>query len=265
MSDVFGMLVFDTVILAIVGWYVHNVFPGEYGIAKPWNFFLKRSYWTGESSEDKGTLSLVSYGDHAELGDKDAASALVEPLPSDTRYAIQVQDVTKVFEGVGGPKVAVNHLSMDFVANHINVLLGQNGAGKTTVMSMMVGYFSATAGRILMNGVNVFENAEVVRKSLGFCPQFSVLFQLMTVREHLWFFARLKGLHGDELKAEVDSFVDKLDVRERENVPTRVLSGGQKRAVSVALALIGKPSIVVLDEPTSGLYPPPSPPLSLSV
>ena len=91
-----------------------------------------------------------------------------------------------------------------------------------------------------------------VRESLGFCPQFDVLFDVMTVREHLWFFGRLKGLAGADLEQDVDAYVAKLGITAKQHAQVATLSGGQKRAVSVALALVGRPATVILDEPTSG-------------
>lgn len=241
MSGIFGMLILDCFIFGFISWYMENAFPGEYGIARPWNFFLQPSYWR------RGTAVAVP------PGTGQPSFAVVEDTPRGTEFGIDVDRVTKEFDGVGGLKTAVDNLSVKFVKNHINVLLGHNGAGKTTTMSMLVGYFPGTRGAIRINGVDVFADVKRARQSLGFCPQFDVLFELLSVREHLWLFARLKGIEGDALKHEVETYIDKLGIRAKAESPVSVLSGGQRRAVSVSLALIGGPTTVVLDEPTSGM------------
>ena len=89
-------------------------------------------------------------------------------------------------------KVAVDNLHLNMYRDQITVLLGHNGAGKTTTMSMLVGLFPPTSGNAIINGYNILTDMESVRQSLGLCPQHNVLYDRLTVREHLNFFARLK-------------------------------------------------------------------------
>ena len=89
-------------------------------------------------------------------------------------------------------KVAVDNLYLNMYRDQITVLLGHNGAGKTTTMSMLVGLFPPTSGNAIINGYSILTDMESVRQSLGLCPQHNVLYDRLTVREHLNFFARLK-------------------------------------------------------------------------
>lgn len=246
MAGVFGMLVFDCFLYGFLAWYMENAFPGEYGMPRPWYFFLQPSYYFSFSKR-RSSISQTP------LNDANPVYSVVEQLPPQTKYGIEIDHVTKEFDGVGGIKVAVDNLNVKFVKDRINILLGHNGAGKTTTMSMLVGYFPGTRGEIRIGSSNVFENVIEARSSLGFCPQFDVLFESLSVREHLWLFGQLKGLEGENLQNEIESFIDKLGIRPKADSQVRVLSGGQRRAVSVSLALIGKPETVILDEPTSGM------------
>lgn len=98
----------------------------------------------------------------------------------------------------------MDELSLRMYEGQVTALLGHNGAGKSTTMSILTGLFPPTSGTAIVNGHNIRTNIEAVRKSLGLCPQHNVLFDDLTVGEHMWFYGRLKGLEdGKELEAEI--------------------------------------------------------------
>ena len=120
------------------------------------------------------------------------------------------------------------------------MLLGHNGAGKTTTLSMLTGLTAMTDGWAEVNGLDIETQMDEIRTFLGVCPQHDILFDTLTVREHLELFASFKGMTDSKLiKAEVDRFIDDLDLREKADVWSKNLSGGQKRRLSVAIAFIG--------------------------
>ena len=120
----------------------------------------------------------------------------------------------------------------------ITALLGHNGAGKTTLMSMLTGLFPATSGSALVNSCSINDNITGVRSSLGLCPQHDVLFDRMTVEEHLWFFAKLKNCPSHRIKQEVDRMIECIGLTDKRDTQTHALSGGMKRKLSVGIALI---------------------------
>ena len=122
-------------------------------------------------------------------------------------------------------------------------------------MSLLVGMFPPTSGTARINGFDVVTELDAARGSLGLCPQFDVLFDSLTVEEHLYFFSKLKGVAESDLKKEIDTFVRDLDLESKRTALSSTLSGGQKRALSVAIALVGGSKVVILDEPTSGMDP----------
>ena len=130
-----------------------------------------------------------------------------------------------------------------------------SGAGKTTTISMLTGLISATSGDATMYGKSIRDSMLDLRQSMGVCPQHNVLWDELTVEEHLVYFAGIKGVDADKVANEVNAIIREVGLVEKANAPSGALSGGQKRKLSVAIALIGDPKIVFLDEPTSGMDP----------
>ncbi len=136
-------------------------------------------------------------------------------------------------------KVAVDGTNLDMFEGQITALLGHNGAGKTTTMSMLTGFLPVTSGSALVNGYDIRTAIEQVRQSLGMCPQSNVLFDQLTVEEHLKFFGRLKGISSKDINKEVSEMIALLHLEDKTNVQSTALSGGMKRKLSVGIALIG--------------------------
>lgn len=152
-----------------------------------------------------------------------------------------------------GPKTAVNNTNLTMYNGQIFALLGHNGAGKTTTISMLTGLIEPTEGHAEINGIDIFNNMDEMRKILGVCPQHDVLFDFLTVEEHLKLFASFKGSNSANLENEVNQMIMDIDLDDVKTQCAKTLSGGQKRKLSVAIAMIGNSKIVLLDEPTSGM------------
>ncbi|DAZ93924.1 TPA: LOW QUALITY PROTEIN: hypothetical protein N0F65_008867 [Lagenidium giganteum] len=172
-----------------------------------------------------------------------------------TGRALSVQRMRKVFPVPGGVKEAVKNVTLNMYEGQITCLLGHNGAGKTTLISMLTGVLGATSGDAYFHGMSVSEDMDEMRQSLGICFQHDVLYPELTVEEHLQFYARIKGYSGDTLQQEVNSKIAEVGLTDKRSVLSSALSGGMKRKLSVAIALLGDSSLVFLDEPTSGMDP----------
>ena len=175
-----------------------------------------------------------------------------ESMYAEKSVGIKLVDVGKSFEQFGVVKQAVRHLSLNIYEGQITVLLGHNGAGKSTTISMITGLTEPTSGRILVNGLDIVAETMEARKALGFCPQHNLLFEQLSVYEHLLFFAKLKE-NLDE--SEIDEMLAIIGLADKKHAQARTLSGGMKRKLSVAIAFIGRSRIVILDEPSSGMDP----------
>lgn len=149
---------------------------------------------------------------------------------------------------------AVRNVSLDMFYSQILVLLGHNGAGKTTLIDIVSGHNQKSSGQVFIDGYNIDTHPSESRKRVGFCPQFDVLFERLTVEEHLYFYGIVKGARG-ELNDEIQQLLKQsgLDVHSRKL--SKNLSGGYKRKLSLAIAMIAKSKVLILDEPTSGMDP----------
>ncbi|XP_075973498.1 phospholipid-transporting ATPase ABCA3-like isoform X2 [Anticarsia gemmatalis] len=236
------MLVVDCVLYMLIALYLEQVMPGPFGAPKPWYFPFQAKFWCPGRTEDDG--AIFTNGD---LGN----DIIKEKDPKDLSIGVKMTNLTKVY----GNNIAVNHLSMNIYDDQITVLLGHNGAGKSTTISMLTGNLEVTAGTVTVAGYDMVTQASAARSHIGLCPQHNVLFNELTVREHLEFFARLKGFTGAELKHDIETLIEKLELEEKRDYPSKGLSGGQKRRLCVGIALSGAAKVVLLDEPTSGMDP----------
>jgi len=168
-----------------------------------------------------------------------------------------MQHVRKVYPARGGGKVtvAVDNLSLGIPRGEVFGFLGINGAGKTTTMKMMTGDVAMSKGRAYINGYSVVKQLPMVRKEIGYCPQFDPLIDLMTSREQLTMYARLHGLREDTIPGVVQKMLNTLGLSRFADKQCGSYSGGNKRKLSLAMALIGNPSVVFLDEPSTGMDP----------
>ncbi|KAK7486554.1 hypothetical protein BaRGS_00022220, partial [Batillaria attramentaria] len=237
------MLIVDTIIFFILTWYIDNVHPGAYGVPRPWYFPFQASYWRG------GGKGKASSGDESSNSTTDAH---FEREPTGLPVGIRMVHLRKEF---AKNKVAVQDSTLTMYEGQVTVLLGHNGAGKTTTMSMLTGFLPPTSGTAYVNGYDIRTDINSVRNNLGLCPQHNILFETLTVDEHLTFFARLKGCPKKEVAREVEAMAKEVGLESKRKAYAGTLSGGQKRKLSVGIALIWGSKIVIFDEPTSGMDP----------
>uniref|UniRef100_H2MGF6 P-type phospholipid transporter n=1 Tax=Oryzias latipes TaxID=8090 RepID=H2MGF6_ORYLA len=238
------LMLFDAVLYGIMTWYIESVFPGQYGIPRPWYFPFTKSYWCGEK-ENKNMSALLSKKGNAEV--------CIEEEPGHIEPGVYIENLVKVYSH--GNKLAVDGLSLKFYEGQITSFLGHNGAGKTTTMSILTGLFPPTSGTAYILGKDIRSELSTIRQNLGMCPQHNVLFSMLTVEEHIWFYARLKGLSEEKVKAEMEQIVNDVGLPHKRKSRTNTLSGGMQRKLSVALAFVGGSKVVILDEPTAGVDP----------
>ncbi|XP_074850709.1 phospholipid-transporting ATPase ABCA1 isoform X1 [Carettochelys insculpta] len=238
------MMLFDTFLYGVMTWYIESVFPGQYGIPRPWYFPFTKSYWFGEECEER----RPARSDH-----KGPAEHCMEEEPTHLSLGVSVQNLVKIYRD--GKKVAVDGLTLNFYEGQITSFLGHNGAGKTTTMSILTGLFPPTSGTAFILGKDIRSELSTIRQNLGVCPQHNVLFDMLTVEEHIWFYARLKGLSEKKVNEEMQQMVMDVGLPHKLNARTSKLSGGMQRKLSVALAFVGGSKVVILDEPTAGVDP----------
>uniref|UniRef100_A0A8C9WEH3 P-type phospholipid transporter n=1 Tax=Scleropages formosus TaxID=113540 RepID=A0A8C9WEH3_SCLFO len=239
------LMFFDSFLYGVMTWYIEAVFPGQYGIPRPWYFPVTKSYWFGES-EGNAASALPKKNGNSE-------AVCMEEEPTHLRLGVYIKKLVKVYSH--GNKLAVDGLTLGFYEGQITSFLGHNGAGKTTTMSILTGLFPPTSGTAYIMGKDIQSELSTIRRNLGVCPQHNVLFSMLTVEEHIWFYARLKGLSEEEVKAEMEQIVNDIGLPHKRKSRTSQLSGGMQRKLSVALAFVGGSKVVILDEPTAGVDP----------
>lgn len=250
LAQVIGLLLLDALLYGLVAWYVEAVFPGEYGVPQPWYFFILPSYWCSSPR-----VAFLKEKEDEEDAEKASKGEFMEEEPAGLVAGVKIKRLAKVFKVGNKSKEAVRDLTLNMFEGQITVLLGHNGAGKTTTLSMLTGLFPPSSGRAYINGYDICQDMALIRRSLGLCPQHDVLFDNLTVREHLLFYTQLKGYPREKIPGEVDRIIRILNLEDKRNAKCKTLSGGMKRKLSIGIALIGDSKVVMLDEPTSGMDP----------
>ncbi|XP_059827445.1 ATP-binding cassette sub-family A member 13-like [Hypanus sabinus] len=262
------MLVVDSLIYLILGWYLHNIFPGKYGTRRPWYFPFTGSYWMNLCSCAKKHDRKIGEGYWAENLNhyNQQMNAKGEPLnyinfhgkeeiTNKLEIGVAVRSLTKVYKH--NDKAAIKDLNLDFYKGEITALLGPNGAGKTTIMSMLTGLHQPTSGVVYVGGRNMNRDISDIREELGVCLQHDVLFDTLTVEEHLQLYGTIKAPEWtkEKLQKEVNMALEKAGIYQYQHKRVGTLSGGTKRKLSLAISFIGSSTTIILDEPTSGVDP----------
>uniref|UniRef100_A0A8C5RJB7 ATP-binding cassette sub-family A member 2 n=1 Tax=Laticauda laticaudata TaxID=8630 RepID=A0A8C5RJB7_LATLA len=258
------MLIVDAVVYGVLTWYIEAVHPGMYGLPRPWYFPLQKSYWLGNGRTEAWDWSWPwSKKTHLSITEEDQACAMenrrmeesrgIEEEPTHLPLVVCVDKLTKIYKT--DQKLALNNLSLNLYENQVVSFLGHNGAGKTTTMSILTGLFPPTSGSATIYGYDIRTEMDQIRKNLGMCPQHNVLFDKLTVEEHLWFYSQLKGMAKEEICKEMTKMIEDLELTHKCHFLAQTLSGGMKRKLSVAIAFVGGSRAVILDEPTAGVDP----------
>ncbi|KAF6716400.1 Retinal-specific ATP-binding cassette transporter [Oryzias melastigma] len=268
------MMGLDTVLYSVLAWYLDNVFPGQYGIGRPFYFPLLPCYWLNSVAPASGNVkmnrksfdNLVVKGQgelskQGETENGDAAKAkedvpscehqdqreekedqsFFEAEPDNLVKGVCIENLVKMFSSCMRP--AIDGLTISFYEGHIHFSFGPQWSWKDH-------HHVAT-----IYGKDIRTDMDSIRLSLGMCPQHNILFQHMTVAEHILFFSLLKGCPIAEAEEEVENMLQDLGLPHKRGELIQNLSGGMQRKLSVALAFVGGAKVVILDEPTSGVDP----------
>ncbi|CAF0946948.1 unnamed protein product [Brachionus calyciflorus] len=228
-------------------WYLNKILPSKFGIPMPFYFLFMPNYW----------LSKIKYKRMVETYSKNiqVSNNFFEKDPNNLKLTVNLQNISKEFRNGLKKKKAVNNLSIKFFENQIISLLGHNGAGKTTSIFMLCGIYPPSSGQAIIFDHNLRTSLSKIRKIIGFCPQSSILYDDLTVYEHFYLIAAIKGHSKEDLENEIQKTASSLNLNEQLTKKSKNLSGGMKRRLNIGMALIGGSKIVILDEPSSGVDP----------
>ena len=164
---------------------------------------------------------------------------------------INIKNLTKRY----GNRLAVDNINLEIGKGQLFGLLGPNGAGKSTTISMICGLIKPEVGDIEINGYSIIKQKVKAQESIGFVPQNVALYKNLSARDNLEFFGGMYGLSGKVLKKRVDEALDIAGLKEREKEKINTFSGGMKRRINIACAIMHHPQIIIMDEPTVGIDP----------
>ncbi|KAF1870845.1 hypothetical protein Lal_00030155 [Lupinus albus] len=256
--------------------YFDNIIPNASGVRKSIFYFLHPSYWVGKGGQkvkEGGVCSCLISAPHEEHSlpdDEDVRQEenivkhqLAEGVVDDN-VAVQIHGLSKTYPGTINigccskckrtpPYSALKGLWVNFAKDQLFCLLGPNGAGKTTAISCLTGITPVTNGDALIYGHSIRSpnGMSNIRKLIGF----DILWDALSGEEHLQLFATIKGLSPNSIKSVTQTSLEEVRLTEASKVRAGSYSGGMKRRLSVAIALIGDPKLVILDEPTTGMDP----------
>ena len=215
------------------------------------NFFLYiKSFFTKVSRVESKTLIEKNNTDKINIDNNNIHHQELSPInqqKSAENQCLKIYNVSKNFDDLK----AVDNFNGELFSDEIFCLLGHNGAGKTTLINMISGIIDPTYGDIQLNGRSTVTDKHYLFNNIGLFQQEYIFFEYLTVQEHLEYMCKIKGSKVNS--AEIQDLINKIDLAQKQNALCKTLSGGQKRKLCIALALIGGSQIILLDEPTSGM------------
>jgi len=260
MVTVLVALLISTIYHYALALYVDVVMPREFGVTRHPLFFLAplKKLVGMKDAAPVSQPPPADEDDDVAVERKQLEATIKRRADTSSSTTEEVQNVVETLslrKVYNGGKVAVRNLTFSVRQDECFGLLGPNGAGKTTTISMLTGLYPPTAGWATVCGHDIRTAMTKVYEQMGVCPQFDILWPLLTVVETLRFYCKVKGVpygtwHDTAMKATAG-----VDLLHAKNRRVGKLSGGMKRRVSLAISLIGSPSVIFLDEPTTGLDP----------
>jgi len=266
-------LIIDFVIFILLSLYFSAVIPQEFGSHQPWHLNIvsriKKLINKNETVEIENVDEIVAKNPFYTEEEAEAAKSLEDDDVRAERERVLkgkyersspliIKNARKEYaprvKG-GKPHVAVHSVTFAVEEGIVFGLLGPNGAGKTTLIHSLIGVYTLTNGYAKLAGFNVKTDMDQVYKRIGICPQHDILWNDLTVEEHLLFYARLKGITKEQEADAVEESMASVGLENFKHNLVSGLSGGEKRRLSIAIALVGDPKLVFLDEPTTGLDP----------
>ncbi|KAM8713674.1 hypothetical protein ACLKA7_013922 [Drosophila subpalustris] len=236
-------MIFGSILCIALCLYLDQLRPGGFRAPRKWYFPFTRAFYcpqrnpndTSNEDEQVRNTNIMPF----------------EEVTHDKAVIIDSRNLSKAF----GPKQAVKNFSLKIYENEITVLLGHNGAGKTTILMLMAGLYAPTSGRVLINGHDTAVSPQGARKNLCVCPQNHIFFEELSAFWHINFYCRLKGLSRWNAEQEAHTYLYKINLKHMANMKVRNLSIDMRRKLSLCCALCAGTKVVLCDDPSSNLDP----------
>lgn len=252
----FGYLIAQWLVLMAAGLYLDQVFTDASGVRKHPLFFLGYQIGRGKSAL---VLEADSRPNSGELDDVAEERRYVQGLvaadpTTDPDGGVIVHGLHKIYTGSSPPVHAVRGVTFAARSGEICGLLGSNGSGKTSLIRCLIGAHAPSAGDAWLSGKSIRTGLKEIHSNIGICLQQDIQWERLSVEEHLYFFGRLRNIPKAELKDAVEKAMEGVDLLFARKRKSAQCSGGMRRRISVAMALLGSPKVVILDEPTGYVH-----------
>ncbi|XP_062114912.1 ABC transporter A family member 2-like [Humulus lupulus] len=278
-NDIYNWLLVTFFLWCALAVYFDNIFPNDSGMRKSVFYFLKPAYWIGtgaskvEESDICSCLDSIPQDNHIHpdnegvLEEENIIKEQIIKGVDNPNIVVQIRGLVKTYHGTTkagcfkckktSPYHALKGIWLNFAKDQIFCLLGMNRAGKTTTFNCLTGITPVTSGDALVYGHSIRSSIGMskIQKLMGVCPQFDIQWDALSGLDHLHLFAKIKGLPPSSIDSVVERSLAEVRLTKEATVRVGSYSGGMKRRLSVAVALIGDPKLVILDEPTTGMDP----------
>ena len=249
----------DFLVYLILYSYLDQVVKDENGVSKSWFFCLqckKRRQRNAPEYQQfpDGTAAPLLQNETQGAINHDTSSAVYHEQLHGVEKMQKTVEVTGLTKRFGDFK-AVDNISFSIYSGQIFCLLGHNGAGKTTTIKMLTGLLDIDGGAVSYDGENFLDNFEEARTKIGICSQNDIIFEKLKVHEHLELVAKLRRMPLAEISDAVEEAIRRVNLVNERDKFAEELSGGNKRKLCLAMAVLGKTKVIFLDEPTSGMDP----------
>lgn len=256
------IMVVQTIILMVLAWYALQVIPSGNGLTYPPWFIFTPKYWTSSFDRNNGAERSADQRRSRQEGSiilrgltkRFQNNTAVNSIDMDIQNG-QVRDFDRIKVPFFLSDSSCLPVSAPFYNTQVFVLLGHNGAGKSTVVNMLTGKLSPSSGEAYVMGLSVKNNVHGIQRLVSSVPQHDLLWGALSATEHIRMFAQIKGVPRRELNEEIKRVLHKVHLTDAAKQAAGGYSGGMKRRLSIALAGIGGPRIIMLDEPSTGIDP----------
>ncbi|XP_037349445.1 ATP-binding cassette sub-family A member 6-like isoform X2 [Talpa occidentalis] len=252
MIAILAILAFDALFYLALALYFDKILP--YGNERRYAplFFLNSSSCFRRKRIGNKVIRKETDLEHA-------PNDYFEPVSPEFRgkEAIRIRNVKKEYRRRSAKIEALKGLFLDIYEGQITAFLGHSGAGKSSLLNILNGLSVPTEGSVTVYNKDLSEEQDLEenRKITGFCPQFNIHFDMLTVKENLRLFAKIRGIQPQKVEQEVQRILLELDIQNIQDDLAKLLSEGQKRKLTLGIAILGDPQVLILDEPTAGLDP----------
>ena len=262
MVDTFQTYLYNMAFFGILAWYMDNVLSQNRGVPRPWYFPFTLSFWFQFMDTPQSSVTIDEIVKNPSANDTASIekNAIIQDEKKSKRKkyfdGLRVMGLSKTYMSIDTTKIeALRNVYFEICKGELLGVMGHNGAGKSTLINVLCGLVSKNGGNARISDMNVEDDLVQIRKQMGVVSQFDVLWDELTGIEHMYLIQTLKRVDVPNFDKLVEQRLKDVGLFESGHLMVGKYSGGMRRRISVALATMGNPSVILMDEPTTGMDP----------